>query len=220
MGSSYYKLNILERTLTRTKAAKVLRREGFIPGVLYYAGAENVKFSIDKLVLYHALQSGERIYEIDHDGDVQFTMIKELQYHPVTDEIIHIDLMRVRRSEKITISIPLVLIGEAIGIKEGGILSQALNQVEISCFPTDVPETIELNIDDLELNASKSVADISINNEDIEILSSSDLNVASIHPPAVEEEPDDELDEEETEEETEGETEDSKEGSGDDSKES
>ena len=61
-------------------------------------------------------------------------MIKEIQYHPVTDEVIHIDLMRVRRSEKMTISVPLVLVGEAIGVKEGGVMSQSLNQIEISCF--------------------------------------------------------------------------------------
>ena len=89
-------------------------------------------------------------------------MIKELQYHPVTDEVIHIDLMRVRRSEKITISVPLVLTGEPLGVKEGGVLSQSMTQIEISCFPTDVPDQIELNIEDLEMHSAKSVADLSL----------------------------------------------------------
>ena len=154
-------------------------------------------------------------------------MIKELQYHPVTDDVIHIDLMRVRRSEKITISVPLVLVGESIGVKEGGVLSQSMNQIEISCFPTDVPDTIEINIDDLELNDSKSVADITIDNEDVEILSPEDLNIVSVQPPAAEEEP--EVDELEDVEDAEGEEgaegeatgdEGDAEGSGDDSKES
>jgi large subunit ribosomal protein L25 len=189
MASSYYKLDITDRTQIRTKGSKALRREGIVPGVLYYAGEANVNISVDKMVLFHALQSGQRIYEIEQKGDTQFTMIKELQYHPVTDEVIHIDLMRVRRSEKMTISVPLVLVGESDGVKEGGILSQAMNQIEISCFPTDVPEKILLNIEDLEMNSSKSVADISLDNDDIEILSAQDLNVVSIHPPAAEEEP-------------------------------
>ena len=229
MASSYYKLNIADRTRTRTKGAKTLRREGLIPGILYYAGATNVNISVDKLVLYHALQSGQHIFEIELDGNTQFTMIKELQYHPVTDEVLHIDLMRVRRSEKMTIFVPLVLVGEAVGVTEGGVLSQSMTQIEISCFPTDVPDQIELNIDDLEMNSSKSVTDITLDNEDIEILSAKELNIVSVHPPAAEEEPEveelegEELEEgEEGEEGAEGETGEasSSEDSGDDSKES
>ena len=226
MASSYYKLNIADRTRTRTKGAKTLRREGLIPGILYYAGETNVNISVDKLVLYHALQSCQHIFEIELDGNTQFTMIKELQYHPVTDEVLHIDLMRVRRSEKMTIFVPLVLVGEAVGVKEGGILSQSMTQIEISCFPTDVPDQIELNIDDLEMNSSKSVTDITLDNEDIEILSAKELNIVSVHPPAAEEEPEvEELEGEELEEGEEGaegkpsDEESSSKGSGDDSKE-
>ena len=200
MASSYFKLDILERTKTGTKGSQALRREGSIPGVLYYSGEKNVNITVDKSVLFHAMQSGQRIFEIDQDGESQYTMIKELQYHPVTDAIIHIDLMRVRRSEKMTISVPLVLIGEAIGIKEGGVLSQSMTQIEISCFPTDVPEHIEIDIEDLEINSAISVADIKIDNEDIEIVSNTNLNVVSITPPAAEEEPEiEELEDEEGE---------------------
>ena len=142
MASSYYKLDVTNRKELRSKAAKSLRKKGIVPGVLYYSGEENVNISIEKSVLFHALQSGQRIFEIDQEGESQYTMIKQLQYHPVTDEIIHIDLMRVRRSEKITISVPLILVGDPIGVKEGGVLSQSLNQIEISCFPTDVPEQL------------------------------------------------------------------------------
>ena len=200
MASSYYKLDISERTETRSKGSKVLRREGLIPGVLYYSGEKNVNITVDKSVLFHAMQSGQRIFEIDQDGESQYTMIKELQYHPVTDAIIHIDLMRVRRSEKMTISVPLVLVGEAIGITEGGVLSQSMTQIEISCFPTDVPEHIEVDIEDLEMNSARSVTDIKIDNEDIEIVSDKNLNVVSITPPAAEEEPEiEELEDEEGE---------------------
>jgi large subunit ribosomal protein L25 len=188
MASSYYKLDVLNRTELRSKSVRALRKKGFIPGVLYYAGEENVNISIEKSVLFHAMQSGQRIFEVDQEGDSQYTMIKQLQYHPVTDEVIHIDLMRVRRSEKITISIPLVLIGESIGVKEGGVLSQSLNQVEISCFPTDVPEQIELNIEELELNSAKNVGDLELNLEDVDIVTDPSLNIVSITPPVAEEE--------------------------------
>ena len=210
MSSSYYKLEIKNRVKTRTKGSKDLRRSGVIPGILYYAGEQNVNISIDKSVLFHALQSGQRIFEIDQDNDKQYTMIKELQYHPVTDEIIHVDLMRVRRSEKMTIAVPLVLIGESIGVKEGGVLSQSLNQVEISCYPTDVPEKIELNIDSLELNSSRNVGDLEIDIEDVDVITDPSLNIVSVTPPAaeevVEEGVDDEMDSDgvETPEETTG----------------
>ena len=112
-------------------------------------------------------------------------MVKAVQYHPVTDEIIHLDFMRVRRSEKMTISVPLVLVGKPIGVVEGGILSQALNQIEISCFPTNVPDQIEVNVDKMELNSSISVADVSTDDEEVEILSSSEINVATITAPSL-----------------------------------
>ena len=188
MASSYYKLDVTSRQEIRSKAAKALRKKGMIPGVLYFSGEENVNISVEKSVLFHAMQSGQRIFEIDQDGESQYTMIKQLQYHPVTDEVIHIDLMRVRRSEKITIYVPLVLVGDSIGVKEGGVLSQSLNQIEISCFPTDVPEQIELNIEDLELNSAKSVADLEIDIEDVDIVTDPSLNIVSITPPASEEE--------------------------------
>ena len=188
MASTYYKLEIKNRVKTRTKGSKDLRRNGVIPGVLYYAGEENVNISIDKSVLFHAIQSGQRIYEINQNNNKQYTMIKELQYHPVTDEIIHVDLMRVRRSEKMTIAVPLVLVGESIGVKEGGVLSQSLNQIEISCYPTDVPEKIELNIENIELNSSRNVGDLEINIDDVDIITDPSLNVVAVTPPAVEEE--------------------------------
>tara|TARA_A100001037_G_scaffold73952_1_gene66159 strand:- start:114 stop:791 length:678 start_codon:yes stop_codon:yes gene_type:complete len=222
MASSYYKLDIQDRVLTRTKGSKALRGQGLIPGVLYYGGENNVNFSVKKTVLFHALQSGQRIFEIEQDGEMQYTMIKELQYHPVTDDVIHIDLMRVRRSEKLTIAVPLVLVGESIGVKEGGVLSQAMNQIEISCFPTDVPEQIELDINDLEMNSAKNVSDVVIDNEDIDIVSGKDLNIVSVHPPVADEEPVvEELEGEDAEESVEGDAppseEDGTEESGDDS---
>ncbi len=213
MPSTYYKLEISDRIETRSKGSRAIRRKGLIPGVLYYAGEENVNISIEKSVLFHAMQSGQRIFEIEQDGESQYTMIKQLQYHPVTDDVIHIDLMRVRRSEKITIAVPLLLIGEPVGVKEGGVLSQSLNQIEISCFPTDVPEQIELNIEDLELNSAKSVADLDLDLEDVEIVSDSNLNIVSITPPAAEEEViEEELDDEDMDEDEDG----SEDGSSDD----
>ena len=180
MPSSYYKLEISDRVNLRKKGSNTLRKKGLIPCVLYYTGEDNINIEIDKSVLFHAMQSGQRIFEIDQEGESQYTMIKEVQYHPVTDEVIHIDLMRVRRSEKMTIIVPLILVGDSKGVKEGGLLSQSINQLEISCFPTDVPEQIELNVEDLELSSSMSVSDIKLENEDIEIITEKEVNIVTV----------------------------------------
>ena len=212
MSSTYYNLATTERTKFGSKESKNDRKSGLIPAVIYYSGEENIHISIDKSVLFRAIQSSQRIYQIEQNKEKRYVMIKDIQYHPVTDEIIHVDLMRVRRSEKMTISVPIVLKGNPVGVREGGVLSQSLNQVEINCFPTDVPENIELDIEDLELNAAKNVGDLNINIKDVEIISDSNLNIVSVTPPASEAKED-----EETEIETD---EDKAEVKGDDDKES
>jgi large subunit ribosomal protein L25 len=189
MGASYYKLDIEHRKVVGKKATKALRKGGKVPSVLYYKGEEPLSLYVDKQLLYKAMKSDQRIYEIDINSESQYVMIKEIQYHPVTDEVIHLDFMRVRRSEKITISVPIILVGKSIGVTEGGILTQPMTQIEISCLPTNVPDHVEVNIDNLGLNASISVADISIDDGDVEIISSDDLNVASVITPREEEEP-------------------------------
>ena len=188
MGASYYKLDIEHRKVVGKKATKALRKGGKVPSVLYYKGEEPLSLYVDKQLLYKAMKSDQRIYEIDINSESQYVMIKEIQYHPVTDEVIHLDFMRVRRSEKITISVPIILVGKSIGVTEGGILTQSMKQIEISCYPTNVPDHIEVNIDDLVLNASISVADISIDDGDVEIISPDNLNVASVVTPREEEE--------------------------------
>lgn len=187
MGTSYYKLDIENREVVGKKATRILRRSGKVPSVLYFKGEEPLSISVNNKALNKAMKSEQRIYEMEINNESQYVMIKEIQYHPVTDEVLHVDFMRVLRSEKMTISVPLILTGKAVGVTEGGILSQSMNQIEISCYPTNVPENIEVNIDSLELNASLSVADVSIDDDEIEIISSDELNVASIAAPREEE---------------------------------
>jgi len=188
MGASYYKLDIENRDSVGKKSTKEMRKEGKVPSTLYFKGEEPESIAVEKLKLYQALKSDQRIYEVELKGESQYVMVKAVQYHPVTDEILHLDFMRVRRSEKMTISVPLVLVGKPIGVTEGGILSQVLNQIEISCFPTNVPEQIEVNIDEMKLNSSISIADVSYDDDEVEIISAEDINVASIAAPAAEEE--------------------------------
>lgn len=193
MASSYYKLEISNRVNIGSKEAKKQRKQGLVPGVLYYSGEDAENISVDKSILLRAMNSGQRIFEILQKGEKQYTMIKQVQYHPVTDEVIHVDLMRVRRSEKMTISVPILLVGDSVGVKEGGILSQSLTQVEISCYPTDVPEQIELNIEGLELNSGLNVGDLDTGSEEVEVISDVNLNIVSISSPTSDDKEDESL---------------------------
>ena len=189
MAQKYEQIDVGERTHKGKSKIRALRRDGKIPGVYYYHGEENVNLEIDKKNLYHALSTGQHVFEVTMTGETQYVMIKAIQYHPVTDEVMHVDLMRVRRSEKMTFTIPIVLQGDAIGVEEGGVLSQILTAIDINCLPTDVPESINVDISDLELNSTISIVDITDIPDDVEIVTSEESTVATITPPKEEEEP-------------------------------
>ncbi len=180
--AQYAKLEIVKREQPGSKAAKAMRKEGKIPANFYYAGEDNINFAIDKKVFRKVIQSGQHIFEVDINDSAQYVMIKEVQYHPVTDEIIHIDLMRVRRDEKMTISVPIVLEGTALGVKEGGIMTQNLSTLEISCLPADVPDHIIVDVSDFEMNHVMNVGDIIVDAE-IEIITAEDMDVLAVIPP-------------------------------------
>ena len=119
------------------------------------------------------------------DGNTIFVTVKEAQYHPVTEEIIHLDLLRVRRDVKMKFSIPLNLVGDAVGAVEGGIVSQSANLIDIECFPTDVPDSIDVDITGLELNGTLFASDIDLPG-DTELLSPEDTTIAVCAPPKAE----------------------------------
>ena len=195
---SFFKLNLEPRIKTGNAAARELRRNGKIPVNYYYGGEENQNMSIDKKVLHKAVQSGQHVFEMELDGNTIYVTVKEAQYHPVTEEIIHLDLLRVRRDVKMKFSIPLNLVGDSVGAIEGGIVSQSANVIDIECFPTDVPDSIDVDITNLELNGTVFANDIVLP-DDTELLSPEDTTIAVCAPPKAEVEvevPDEEGDEE------------------------
>ena len=201
MAQQYKQLNLMERKEKGGRSSRILRKNGIIPVNYYYKGEENLNISVVELELLKSLRSGHRIFEVNLKGSTQYVMLKEIQYHPVTDDIVHIDLMRIRRDEKMTISVSLVLEGTAAGVKEGGIVMQNLNDIEISCLPADVPEQLAIDVSELELNASLNVEDLEVS-EKLEVLTSDELTIVSCQLPKeeVEEEPEEDIELEEGEE--------------------
>lgn len=182
---SFFKLNLEPRTKTGNAAARSLRRNGKIPVNYYYGGEDNHNMSIDKKVLHKAIQTGQHVFELELDGNTIFVTVKEAQYHPVTEEIIHLDLLRVRRDVKMKFSIPLNLVGDSVGAVEGGIVSQSANLIDIECFPTDVPDSIDVDITNLELNGAVFASDIELP-ADTELLSPEDTTIAVCAAPKAE----------------------------------
>tara|TARA_B100000579_G_C22833178_1_gene857162 strand:- start:1846 stop:2532 length:687 start_codon:yes stop_codon:yes gene_type:complete len=186
--ASYYKLTIEERSGLGTSTARAMRRNGKIPANYYYHGESNQNIAIDKKIFNQAVQSGQRVFEVEMNGETLYVMIKDAQYHPVTEEVMHIDLMRVRRTEKMTFSIPVVLEGEAVGVTEGGLVAQVATSIDIECFPTDVPENIALDISNLELNGVMTASELTLL-DDVVLISPEDTTVATCNPPKAEVEP-------------------------------
>ena len=127
------------------------------------------------------------IFEINVDKKDQFVLVKEIQYHPVTDEIIHIDFQKVKEDEKISLEVAVRSAGEAQGVKLGGILVQMLNNVTIKCKPTEIPEFVEIDVTDMEVNTNLFVKDISLP-QDVEMITADDIAVVSIQEPKEEKE--------------------------------
>ena len=209
---SFFKLNLEPRTKTGNAATRSLRRNGKIPVNYYYGGEDNHNMSIDKKVLHKAIQTGQHVFELELDGNTIYVTVKEAQYHPVTEEIIHLDLLRVRRDVKMKFSIPLNLVGDSVGAVEGGIVSQSANLIDIECFPTDVPDSIDVDITNLELNGAVFASDIELP-ADTELLSPEDTTIAICAAPKAEAEvvaPEEEIEEGEEAAETQDSPEDEK----------
>ena len=192
---SYYKLPIEIRTGSGASLARELRRNGKIPANYYYRGEANQNLAIDKKAFNHAIHSGQQVFEVDINNETIYIMIKDIQYHPVTEEVMHVDLMRIRRTEKMTFSIPLVLEGDAVGVDEGGIVTQVATTIDVECFPNDVPESITVDISGLEFNSAMAAEEIVLPVDTI-LVSAENTTIVTCNPPKAEVEPEPVEDEE------------------------
>ena len=151
-----HKIDINKRDEISSQALKQLRKDGNIPGIYYSGTTKNsVAIYIKQKDYNNAIKSGARVFNISVADKKQNVLFKSIQYHPVTEEVLHIDLYGIRMDQAIVIKVPLQIIGDAIGVKdEGGIVNQPLNEVEIQCLPGDIPDSLELEISNLSIGDS------------------------------------------------------------------
>ena len=190
MSGKEFRLEVNKRDNTGKKASKQVRREDGIPGVYYSHDSEkSISFSIDKKELIEAQKSGAHIFNISVGSKKRNVVFKSVQYHPVTDEILHIDLYGVKMDEKITVKVSVHLTGDAEGvINEGGVLSSPTSEIEIECLPMDIPDAIEIDVTEFSIGDSMQVGEIKL--DDIHtLMSNPDAVVASVTHAMREEEP-------------------------------
>ena len=158
-----FTLEVIKRDKEKKTIVKQMRKDGQIPGIYYSHDSKNsIPFYIKRNTLREAYKSGARIFNINVGNKKRSVIFKSVSYHPVTDQVIHVDLYGVKMDQAVTVSVELKLTGSAKGIIEGGILVQGLNEIELDCLPMDIPEFLEVDISNLNLGESLRAGDINL----------------------------------------------------------
>jgi len=166
------------RSESGKKATRHLRSEGKVPAVIY-GGTETIHFSAPVMAFRSLVYTPEfQLAEITVNGKEYKTIMKDIQFDVVTDELNHIDFLELVADRKVIATMPLKFVGQPQGVKDGGRLELKLKSLHVRALPKDLIEAIEVNIENLQLHGNVRVEDVKANN--IEILNSPRIPVASV----------------------------------------
>jgi large subunit ribosomal protein L25 len=179
-------VNILEaqmREAGNKNSARRVRVGGKIPAVVYGAGKETTTVAVDPrqvLRILHSESGHNTIFDLALDSAREKAMIVDWQFEPIKGRLLHVDLQRIAMDKKLTVTVPVVLKGEAAGVKqEGGILEQIVREIEIECLPADIPKSIEVDISHLTFGVEVRVKDIA-HSDKLKFLTDGDQMIAHI----------------------------------------
>ena len=173
-----FQLEGSKREQVGKKAAKAYRKESLVPCVLY-GGEENVHFTVTKDGIRKLIYTPEvQIVDLKIDKKASKAILKEAQFHPVSDELLHVDFMRIFDKKPVVIEIPVVLEGLAEGVKSGGKLSLEMRKLKVKGLYKDFPEKLFINVENLGLGKSIQVGDL--NFDKLELLNSKDNVIAAV----------------------------------------
>lgn len=166
------------RTETGKKFAKQIRKQEAVPAILY-GGKENIMLTVAESDLREIIYTPD-VYAINLSiGKKEYkAVIKEMQFHPVSDKVLHIDLLQIFDDKKLTIALPVKLVGSAEGAKQGGKLTLTTRKLRASGFPKDLPEMLEVDVTNIGLGKSKLVQDLSF--EKFEIIEPKSTVIATV----------------------------------------
>ncbi|MDU0157100.1 50S ribosomal protein L25/general stress protein Ctc [Bacillus cabrialesii] len=190
-------LTAKERTDFTRSSLRNIRTSGHVPGIIYGKDTENKPVSLDSVELIKTLRDEGKntVLTLDVGGKQHSVMVTDLQTDPLKNEITHADFQVVNMSEDIEVEVPIHLTGEAIGVKNGGVMQQPLYELTVKAKPKAIPQSIEADISKLDVNEVLTIADLPAGG-DYSFNHESDEVVASILPPQQQEAA--EIDEEES----------------------
>jgi large subunit ribosomal protein L25 len=168
------------RTQSGSAAARRMRRMDEVPGIFYHHGQASQPFSMNTKALMALVHVDSALLDIVFDGtDRQKCVIREIQWHPTSHLPIHVDLMGVSMTEKISVEVPVRLLGVSYGVKtENGIMQQLMREIEVECLPSDIPDSIEMDVTDLKIGDSLHLYDIKL--DKIKVLGDLDRPIVTI----------------------------------------
>jgi large subunit ribosomal protein L25 len=174
------------RSDTGKGAARTLRSEGMIPAVIYGHAREPQPLAIEQRELERLLShisAESTVIELALDGATARTLIREIQRHPYKRQILHVDFQELVAGEKVTVNVPIVLVGTAEGVRaEGGILDQTMRELAIHVDPSDIPSHIEVDVSGLTIGKSVHVSDLNLP-EGVEVLDDEDTTICVVSAP-------------------------------------
>tara|TARA_Y100001954_G_scaffold233131_1_gene285786 strand:+ start:645 stop:1313 length:669 start_codon:yes stop_codon:yes gene_type:complete len=208
-----------------TGSTKSLLTKGMVPGIIYGKGSEPTKIALEDKILKKLMNSGSfysTIIDIDISGKVEKILPKQLQYHPVSDRLIHFDFLRVQENTKVNVEIPIEFLNQekCPGLKKGGVLNTVRRLVELTCNANNIPNKLEFDLIESEIGDAVKISNIKLPEGVSPTITDRDFVIATLVPPTVEvETKTEETSEESTDETSESKPEDKKEEAKEENKE-
>lgn len=185
-------LKVEPRSEVGKVAVRRLRRSGHIPGVVYGIH-DSTPVTVDPRELEKILSShagANAVFQLDVHGEKKMdrpVLIKDLQRDPMKDNIVHADFLEIRMDQKIKVEVPFSFVGESKGVKMGGVLSVLLRELEIECLPNAIPDEIEVDISDIDMNDVLHVRDVKLPSE-VDLVTEEEDPIVTVVAPVEEEE--------------------------------
>ncbi len=184
------KYKVIERS-KETGSTYSLINKGMIPGIVYGKGTEPTKIAFENKVLQKLMHSGSfysTILDIDINGKVEKILPKTLQYHPVTDKLIHFDFLRVQDDTKVTVEVPVEFLNQETcpGLKKGGVLNLVRRLVELTCNANNIPDKLNYDLVSSDIGDAVKISNIDLPEGVKPTITDRDFVVATIVPPTVE----------------------------------
>ena len=165
MAGERVKLSVTEREIRGSAESRRLRRQGKIPGVLYGRGNKPHPICVDERDLRRALTGSAGLHAIldvtlEGQKTAHPSILKEYQVDPVRGRVIHVDFQEVRLDQPIQAQVVVELVGDPVGVREGGVLSQVAREINVEALPLEVPERLELDVSDMAIGDTKRLTDL------------------------------------------------------------